>query len=72
MFIEKAYARRETLSDAELERLLAALTDEVERYRSAIRNYPPDRLERHGRPFLARLEQRVDEVRQLLEDRGIR
>lgn len=33
MFIENAYARRNRLSDPELERLLAALKDEAERYR---------------------------------------
>ncbi len=70
MFIENAYARRDNLSDAELERLLAALKDEVERYRYTIRNYPPDRMERHGRPFLAKLEERVDEVQRLLSQRA--
>lgn len=70
MFIENAYERRATLSDAELERLLAALKDEVERYRYAIRNYPPDRMERYGRPFLVKLEDRVDMVRRLIQDRA--
>ena len=70
MFIENAYARRDSLSDAELERLLAALKDELERYRYAIRNYPPDRMERHGTPFLGGLEERVDEVERLLNDRA--
>jgi hypothetical protein len=72
MFIENAYLRRESLSDAELERLLAALRDETERYRDAIRNYPPDRMERHGKPFLARLEVRVDEVERLTKERAKR
>ncbi|MDT9600013.1 hypothetical protein [Sphingosinicella rhizophila] len=72
MFIKKAYASRDSLSDAELERLLAALKDEAERYRYAIRNYPPDRLERHGKPFLAGLEERVDEVQHLLSERANR
>ncbi|HEU0309961.1 MAG TPA: hypothetical protein VFR36_01900 [Sphingomicrobium sp.] len=70
MFIENAYARRDSLSDAELERLLAALKDEAERYRYAICNYPPDRMERYGKPFLARLEERVGEVLRLLSERA--
>ena len=70
MFIENAYARRDSLSDAELGRLLAALKDEVERYRYTIRNYPADRMELYGRPFLANLEERVDEVQRLLSQRA--
>ena len=73
MFIEKAYERRTTLSDAELLRLLAALKDEVERYRYAIRNCPPDRMERYGKPFLAKLEVRVEVVQHLVQglDRSV-
>lgn len=59
MFLLKAYARAETLDDVELERLLQALRDEVERYRYAIRNYPPERMERHGKPYLSELQERV-------------
>jgi len=72
MFIENAYARRDSLSDAEMERLLAALKDEVGRYRYAIRNYPRDRMERYGKPFLARLEERVAEVQSLMSERAKR
>jgi len=69
MYIETAYARREALSYADLERLHAALVDETERYRFAIRNYPADRMEKYGTPFLAKLEARVSEVEQLLKQR---
>ena len=72
MFVENAYARRDSLSDGELERLLAALKDEVERYRYAIRNYPPDRLEQYGNPFLANLEARVAEVQRVVSERATR
>lgn len=72
MFILKAYDRRESLSDADLERLLAALKDEAERYRVSIRNYPPERMERHGKPFLAKLEERVDNVQRLITERASR
>jgi hypothetical protein len=70
MFWLKAYNRRESLSDAQLERLLSELKDQVERYRVAIRNYPPDRMEQHGQPFLDDLERRVTEVTRLINDRA--
>ena len=72
MFVLNAYDRRDNLSDNELGRLLAALKDEAERYRYTIRNYPPDRMERHGKPFLARLEERVENVERLISDRAKR
>lgn len=70
MFIERAYAERAHLSDRDLERLLAALRDEEQRYRVVIRNYPPDRMEQHGRPFLARLGERIAVVQRLIEERA--
>lgn len=70
MFIGNAYAKRNDLSEGDLERLLAALKDEAERYRYAIRNYPPDRMELHGKPYLAMLENRVSEVQRLIEERS--
>ncbi|ANY20329.1 hypothetical protein A6F68_01819 [Tsuneonella dongtanensis] len=70
MFWLKAYNRRESLSDAQLERLLSELKDQVERYRIAIRNYPPDRMEQYGRPFLDDLEGRVTKVAQIINERA--
>jgi hypothetical protein len=69
MFIENAYERRTSLSDRDLERLLSALKDEAERYRYAIRNYPPDGLEKHGLPFLAAIEAKVTEIERLIQER---
>lgn len=34
--------------------------DEIARYEQAIKNYPPDRTERNGKPFLARLNAELD------------
>lgn len=70
MFIDNAYERRESLSDTNLERLLSALKDEADRYRYTIRNYPPDRMDSHGKPFLAKLERRVGVVQRLLSERA--
>ena len=62
MFIERAYAERESLSDRDLERLRASLVDQVQRYEDAIRGYSPEKMEKYGRPFLARLRQKVADV----------
>lgn len=69
MFIERAYVERETLSDRDLERLRAGLADQVQRYEYAIRNYPPDRMEKHGRPFLNELREKVARVDALIARR---
>ncbi|MCW0198375.1 hypothetical protein [Sphingopyxis sp.] len=69
MFIEKAYAKRDSLSDRDLGRLADALRDQVDRYAIAIENYPPERMERHGTPFLQHLQGRLDEVNSLIARR---
>jgi len=66
MNIEKAYAKRELLSRKDLEQLYQGLLDELVRYRRAIQNYPPERMEKYGEPFLKRLEGRISEVEALL------
>ena len=71
MFIERAYAERESLSDRDLERLRASLVDQVQRYEDAIRGYSPEKMEKYGRPFLARLRQKVADVDITLGGRGI-
>ncbi len=70
MFIERSYVERDKLSDHDLERLRAALADEVERYEYAIRNYPPDRMDQYGRPYLAKLREKVDVVDTLILSRA--
>lgn len=56
------FERRKTLSLNELERLRSALVGEVENYRLGIRGYSPEKMARHGAPYLAKLEARVAEV----------
>ncbi|WP_267382977.1 hypothetical protein, partial [Sphingomonas sp. GC_Shp_2] len=62
MFIERAYLKRETLSDRDLGRLRASLIDQVQRYEEAIRGYSPDKMQTHGQPFLTGLRQKVADV----------
>jgi hypothetical protein len=70
MFIERAFLERESLSDRDLSRLQAGLVDAVERYQFAIRNYPADRMERNGRPFLVKLQEKVAVVDELIRLRS--
>ena len=42
---------------------------EIDRYRVAIENYPPDRIERHGKPFLQKLQNELKILENELEDR---
>lgn len=69
MFIERAYVERESLSDRDLERLRACLVDQVQRYVYTIRNYPPDRMEKYGQPFLSKLLEKVAHVDALINSR---
>jgi hypothetical protein len=65
----KPTARRDRLADAELERLLPRLrTKRIVPIRDP--NYPPDRMERYGKPYLNRLEERVDETQRLMSERA--
>lgn len=69
MFIERAYIERERLSDRDLERLRAGLADQSQSYEYAIRNYPPDRMEKHGRPLLNALREKIAHVDALITSR---
>ena len=42
---------------------------EIDRYRVVIENYPPDRMERHGKPFLQKLQNELKILENELEDR---
>ena len=72
MHTQTAFARREALSDNDLERLRIALTDEVARYREAIRGYSAEKMATHGQPFLQKLEERVTVVEGLQARRSLR
>lgn len=69
MHSSTGYERRKTLSLNELERLRSALVGEVENYRIAIRGYSPEKMAKHGSPYLAKLEARVAEVDAEIADR---
>jgi hypothetical protein len=62
MHSSTAYERRKTLNLNELERLRSTLVDEVANYRIGIRGYSPEKMAKHGAPYLAKLEARVAEI----------
>lgn len=61
-----AYERRERLDADQLDQLLFALRDDVERYREGTRGYNPEKMARYGAPHLAKLEKQVGEVERLI------
>ena len=69
MWIWNAYKKRSSLTDRDLERLEAAIRDEIERYSYSIRNYPAERMDTYGKPFLASLERRLIAVRETIAER---
>lgn len=48
----KALDRLDTLSLAKVEQLLRAAEDQITAYERAIKNYPPARLEKYGKPYM--------------------
>jgi hypothetical protein len=70
MFIERAYAKREGLSNRDLGRFRARFVDQVQRYEDAIRGYSREKMEKHGQPFLASLRQKIADVDATMAARG--
>jgi hypothetical protein len=60
-----ALNRLDKLDQKQIRQMIQQLDAEIANYRIAIQNYSPDRLERYGNPFLARLQVQ----RQLFADR---
>jgi hypothetical protein len=67
MDVLKAYNRRDKLTRDQLVHLQQLLDVEIVNYKRAIENYPADRMEKYGEPFLGRLQKRADDVAKLLE-----
>jgi DnaJ-domain-containing protein 1 len=52
-----------------LEHRIQLKKDEIKRYEFVIANYPPDRMEKHGNPFLKKLNNELKILQNELEDR---
>lgn len=58
----KKYTNIEKQPDFKLKHMLQLVEIEITNYEKNIANYPPDRLERFGKPFLKILHQRRDAI----------
>ena len=63
-----ALERLETLNKGQVIGLQTVLKHEVQMYKRCIRNYPPDRMRKYGKPHLAKLETALKQVETQLED----
>lgn len=55
MNLAKALLRVKSLNVGELRHYMQMAQVEIDNYAVCIENYPPDRLEKYGRPFMAKL-----------------
>lgn len=65
----KKYSKVETLPIYKLNHLLQLLSVEIENYEKVIKNYPKERMERFGKPFLSQLQQRKEIVENLIKQK---
>jgi len=60
MNIQTAIEKIDSLSLTELNHTLQLLDVQIKNYTLLIENYPPDRMERYGKPYLKRLSDQRD------------
>lgn len=65
----KKYSKIERLPVNKLEHLIQLNDDEIVRYKRVIQNYPKERMESHGLPFLKILEARKTSILDLIKDK---
>jgi hypothetical protein len=58
MTINQALDKAETLTQSQLAHMEQLCQVEIDNYLICIENYPPERMERYGKPCLARLIER--------------
>lgn len=63
----KTFKNVETFPIGKLEHLRQLAEIQVTNYKRVIQNYPPDRMERCGKPFLNKLEAEVEKIKTLLK-----
>ena len=54
-----------------LEHRIQLKEDEIYRYTLACKNYPHDRMERYGKPYLQKLNNELSTLKSELEDRNM-
>ncbi len=53
---------------AQLEHLLQLAKDQKRRYDITTKNYPPDRMEKYGKPFYERLNENIAAIEAAIKD----
>lgn len=66
MNLHKAWEGREQLNEKMSRLLLQGLQTERINYLRVIENYPPDRMEKYGKPMLDVLENKISTVEQMI------
>ena len=54
---QTALEKIKTLTMAELDHRIQLMDYEIEYYKLCIQNYPPERMEKYGKPYLKKLEE---------------
>jgi len=70
MNLAKAQLRVKTLTVPELRHFMQMAQGEIDNYAVCIENYPPDRLEKYAKPFMAKLIVQRDVFKDELNLRG--
>lgn len=66
----KKYSNIEKYPDFKLKHLLQLIEIEITNYEKSLVNYPSDRLERFGKPFLKILNERRDAIISIQQSRS--
>lgn len=61
----KHYRNIENLTHDKLNHLIQLAQVEIDNYQKAIENYPPERMERYGKPHLRKLEKTKEDIIEL-------
>ena len=69
MNLLKAWEQRDKLNEKMSRLLLQGLENDLLAYRRAIANYPPERMEKYGKPYLNMLEDKVAVIKKMIEEK---
>jgi hypothetical protein len=69
MNLHKAWEGRDKLNEKMSLLLLQGLRQERINYLRVIENYPPERMEKYGKPFLEKLDHKISTITQLIAEK---
>lgn len=65
----KAWEGRDKLNEKMSLLLLQGLREDRNNYLRAIENYPPERMEKYGKPFLDGLDYKISTIEKLIQEK---